>query len=205
MDAHYHLFVTPGIINQKTITMLHARGDYMRIQDPENRIPEDEPVFLLRGQDILAPALLLRWAARLRTNGGDPEMARMVEDHAQKMIYWQKTKYTKLPDLDPDEGYMHQGNDQDFKKEIDLEDFKSLYLNEPVKAQAKPDEDIGLYNKYRIAKSNGDPIDPEARYFLLRYDKDPAALKALETYAKETTNANLAADLYSVITKFKGI
>lgn len=27
--------------------MLHARKDYMRIQDPENKIPQDEPVFLL--------------------------------------------------------------------------------------------------------------------------------------------------------------
>lgn len=92
--------------------MLHARRDYNRIQDPENKIPEDEPVFLLRAQDKLAPELLLDWSKRLRLNGGNPTMATMVENHAQKMIIWQKVKNSKLPDLDPtsDEGYIHQGS-----------------------------------------------------------------------------------------------
>lgn len=79
--------------------MLHAREDYMHIQDPSNKIPAEEPVFLLRGKDPLAPKLLLKWASELRLQGGDPEMAKMVEDHAQKMIAWQKTMETKLPDL----------------------------------------------------------------------------------------------------------
>lgn len=34
--------------------MKHARPDYDRIQDPAGIIPEDEPVFLLRGQDRYA-------------------------------------------------------------------------------------------------------------------------------------------------------
>jgi hypothetical protein len=79
--------------------MLHARKDYMRIQDPENKIPQDEPVFLLRGQDMFAPDLLLKWAARVRLNYGDPDMARMVEDHAQLMIEWQQNHISKIPDL----------------------------------------------------------------------------------------------------------
>ena len=83
--------------------MLHARKDYDRIQDPENKIPEDEPVFLLRGQDLFAPPLLLRWAAELRLSGGDPKMARMVEDHAQLMLDWQMTTASKVPDLPEEE------------------------------------------------------------------------------------------------------
>lgn len=79
--------------------MIHARKDYNRIQDPENKIPENEPVFLLRGQDKFAPELLLRWAAKLRLDGGDPEMARLVEEHAQSMIGWQKYGKVKQPDL----------------------------------------------------------------------------------------------------------
>ena len=79
--------------------MIHAREDYMRIQDPENKIPDGEPVFLLRGQDKLAPELLLRWAAKLRLSGGEPEMAQMVENHAQEMIAWQKHVKCHLPDL----------------------------------------------------------------------------------------------------------
>lgn len=44
--------------------MKHARPDYNRIQDPAGLIPEDEPVFLLRGQDVLAPSLVKDWAIR---------------------------------------------------------------------------------------------------------------------------------------------
>ena len=94
--------------------MLHAREDYMRIQDPENKIPKNEPVFLLRGQDKFAPELLLRWAAKLRLDGGQPAMAEMVENHAQKMIDWQNSIVgnCKRPDLHPldDANYIHQGS-----------------------------------------------------------------------------------------------
>jgi hypothetical protein len=80
--------------------MKHAREDYNnRIVDLQNKIPEDEPVFILRGQDKLAPALLLEWAKQLRLNGGDPKMARIAEDHAQDMIKWQKERGSKIPDL----------------------------------------------------------------------------------------------------------
>jgi len=79
--------------------MKHARLDYNRIQDPEQLIPLNEPVFLLRGQDKFAPELLLRWAAKLRLDGGDVEMAIMVENHAQEMIEWQKSVNKKQPDL----------------------------------------------------------------------------------------------------------
>jgi hypothetical protein len=79
--------------------MLHARKDYNHIQDPSGKIPADEPVFILRGQDQLAPELLLRWAAKLRLRGGQPEMARLVEDHAQAMIQWQNNRKSKLPDM----------------------------------------------------------------------------------------------------------
>ena len=79
--------------------MKHAREDYNRIQDPANAIPEDEPVFLLRGQDPLAPKCLLLWATELRLAGGDPEMARMVENQAQEMLEWQGENPTHIPDL----------------------------------------------------------------------------------------------------------
>ena len=65
--------------------MIHARTDYNRIQDPENKIPQDEPVFLLRGQDQFAPKLLQDWAISARLYGNE-EMAKMVENHAKLMI-----------------------------------------------------------------------------------------------------------------------
>ena len=77
--------------------MQHLRADYNeRIQDNANVIPADEPVFLLRGQDIFAPALILDWAKQLRLAGGDPEHARKVEDWAQEMINWQKANPDKM-------------------------------------------------------------------------------------------------------------
>lgn len=79
--------------------MKHARSDYNgRIVDLENKIPIEEPVFLLRGQDKLAPKLLLMWAMELRLQGGDPSMAEEAERHAQLMIEWQKTHRVKTPD-----------------------------------------------------------------------------------------------------------
>jgi hypothetical protein len=80
--------------------MIHAREDYnKRIQDSENIIPADEPVFLLRGQDALAPSLLLDWASRMRSLGGDPAMADLVRVQANRMIIWQNTHGVKVPDL----------------------------------------------------------------------------------------------------------
>ena len=79
--------------------MKHARKDYDRIQDPDELIPDDEPVFLLRGQDVLAPELLRHWAVQLLLNGGSGVMAEMVIWHAREMEDWQKEHKQKLPDL----------------------------------------------------------------------------------------------------------
>lgn len=79
--------------------MKFSRSDYNgRIVDLDNKIPEDEPVFLLRAQDQLAPKLLLKWATAVRLSGGDPLMARAAEDQAQSMIEWQQSHGCKTPD-----------------------------------------------------------------------------------------------------------
>lgn len=82
--------------------MIHAREDYNRIQDPENKIPEDEPVFLLRGQDPIAPTLLLDWSNRIRAIGGDPQIADLAREQARRMIIWQQKNGFKIPDLPND-------------------------------------------------------------------------------------------------------
>lgn len=79
--------------------MLHARPDYQRIQDPAGSIPEDEPVFLLRGQDLIAPYVLMDWARRAEKLGMDPKMVQMARDHASAMWRWQNEQKRKLPDL----------------------------------------------------------------------------------------------------------
>jgi hypothetical protein len=40
-----------------------------------------------------------------------------------------------------------------------------------------------LFNKYVVSKADGSPVDPSARYFVLRYDTDPHAWAALRAYA----------------------
>jgi hypothetical protein len=40
-----------------------------------------------------------------------------------------------------------------------------------------------LFNKYEIKKGDGSPVDPEAQYFVLRIDTDPAARFAIVAYA----------------------
>jgi hypothetical protein len=70
-------------------TMQHARPDYNRIQDPENKIPKNEPVFLLRGQDVSAPDAVEAWADANQRNGGDPDLTRKARAQAQRMRDWQ--------------------------------------------------------------------------------------------------------------------
>jgi hypothetical protein len=59
----------------------------------------DEPVFVLRAQDIAAPVLVELYALHLTTLQGVPrekvESARQV---ARAMRLWQETHDTKLPD-----------------------------------------------------------------------------------------------------------
>lgn len=83
--------------------MRHGRSDYAPIQDPrEDGIPDDEPVFLLRGQDRHAPATLRYWADRVEQAGGDPSLAAGAREQAERMQAWQDSRGAKEPNL-PDE------------------------------------------------------------------------------------------------------
>ena len=72
--------------------MRHARADYAHIQDPSGKIPEDEPVFILRGQDMSAPATLHFWAEENLRNGGDKSLSDLAIAHALRMSSWPKKK-----------------------------------------------------------------------------------------------------------------
>jgi len=63
----------------------------------------------------------------------------------------------------------------------------------------------GLESRYKVVKTNGELIDPKAKYFILRYDKDPHAVEALKTYINsvELENPQLANDLRKELNEIK--
>jgi len=60
-------------------------------------IPRDEPVFLIRGQDNVAGAVVRYWATLAASNGADDEITRIAREHADKMDAWPKKKTADLP------------------------------------------------------------------------------------------------------------
>ena len=77
--------------------MKHSRKDYDRIQDPAGLIPEDEPVFLLRAQDLGASATVRVWADLAEGRGADPEMVANARRQANAMDAWATKKVPDLP------------------------------------------------------------------------------------------------------------
>ena len=74
--------------------MLHARIDYMRIQDPAGLIPDNEPVFLLRAQDRTAWIAVETWAA-LQPAGRARNLALK---QAELMHKWPVKKTADVPE-----------------------------------------------------------------------------------------------------------
>ena len=79
--------------------MIHARKDYNRIQDPMGIIPEDEPVFLLRAQDIAAPEAVISWIEAHIRHGGDIDIAKLALDQVMRMKEWQEKHGWKKADI----------------------------------------------------------------------------------------------------------
>jgi len=79
--------------------MIHARKDYQRIQDPSGLIPDDEPVFLLRGKDICAPAAIEAWCAEAKKAGVSDVMILHAMEHANRMRIYQELHFKQVPDM----------------------------------------------------------------------------------------------------------
>lgn len=76
--------------------MIHARDDYNHIQDPANKIPADEPVFLLRAQDELACKAVAYYAS-LCEAAQAPGIAAKARAHFDAMAAWPVKKIPDLP------------------------------------------------------------------------------------------------------------
>jgi hypothetical protein len=79
--------------------MIHARDDYNRIQDPAGKIPEDEPVFLIRGQDFIAPHILQCYVNAAEANGYPADLIQKAREHIDRMNVWQHERAVKKADL----------------------------------------------------------------------------------------------------------
>lgn len=79
--------------------MKHAREDYDRIQDPDNLIPEDEPVFLIRAKDVAAPEAVKAWAKIAKQYGAKDNIIEAALIQAEKMKQWQLDKEVQVPDM----------------------------------------------------------------------------------------------------------
>jgi hypothetical protein len=76
--------------------MKHAREDYNRIQDPAGLIPEDEPVFLIRGQDLVGAEAVRAYAFLHQNHGGSDTVYESAMKHAHAMESWAKKKLADL-------------------------------------------------------------------------------------------------------------
>jgi hypothetical protein len=76
-----------------------------------------------------------------------------------------------------------------------------------VEEKIDPVEEVmyqqGLIQKYKVEKTNGEPVDPAAKYFVLRLDTDKAARQAMMVYAKLTleTNETLSTQIAEMLFK----
>jgi len=90
--------------------MRHGRTDYQqRIVDTAGLIPENEPVFLLRGKDAAAPETVRAYAEAARRRG-----AEAVADNAllvaREMETYQLTAGSKPPDMPEGSGAFGGGS-----------------------------------------------------------------------------------------------
>lgn len=78
--------------------MKHARADYDRIQDPAGLIPDDEPVFLIRGSDAVGAEAVRDWADRALAFGAAPNIVTAARRQADLMDAWPKHKIPDMPE-----------------------------------------------------------------------------------------------------------
>ena len=79
--------------------MIHARKDYMRIQDPENKIADDEPVFLMRAKDDCMVYALEAWIHAAKMRNAKQDIVQSAENHLKLVRQWQQENGTKTPDI----------------------------------------------------------------------------------------------------------
>jgi len=62
------------------------------------KIEEDEPVFILRGQDKVAPEAISLWVCKAGMMNAKPEKLKGAMDVRVQMLDWQAQNLCKVPD-----------------------------------------------------------------------------------------------------------
>lgn len=99
--------------------MKHARPDYNRIQDPASLIPENEPVFLIRGQDIIGPRILRYYAMVASAAGAADDVVMATLAQAKEMERWQQNQKSKVADMPPPKSHNQKALDEGFSGVIE--------------------------------------------------------------------------------------
>jgi hypothetical protein len=76
-------------------------GRHVGFDTIEPIIPDDEPVFLIRGQDLAAIPAAEAWCEAAAELGADPEIIATVRKHIELVREWQ-TEHSKVPDAPSD-------------------------------------------------------------------------------------------------------
>jgi hypothetical protein len=81
--------------------MKFNRKDYNDLNQLNEKIGKDEPVFMLRAKDVLAPDILDLYAQELIMSNASEEIVQSVSDQAKEMRKWQNKnkEIVKVPDL----------------------------------------------------------------------------------------------------------
>ena len=87
--------------NPPSFRLASAIAELLSCEPHTNGIPENEPVFLLRGQDVAAPATLRYWAGTVEEYGADATIVDAARHQAENMVQWSAPHEGKVPDMPP--------------------------------------------------------------------------------------------------------
>ena len=78
--------------------MIHPSEKYQHIQDPTGKIAKDEPVFLMRCQDVLMIPVMMVWGDLMFEKTGNSGLVEVIQKHSIVALNWQEVNGCKLPD-----------------------------------------------------------------------------------------------------------
>lgn len=92
------------LLAQEVLGITDGRGLAGRViatDDKPRLVPFDEPVFLIRGQDMVGGDAVRAWADLAEQAGAGPDILQAARDHARRFDAW---PVKKIPDLTVREG-----------------------------------------------------------------------------------------------------